>query len=124
MLNTTIEQTLALKGIGLKVELYDVVPALLKHPKELIEIIDAKKTGNYIEITQKFIELAKDPELKVGVEPTAKAVEATIGVKVTDDIGQIFGILMENNQAKGKVQEIVEAYQQGKWTNVATRILN
>ncbi len=124
VLNTTIEQTPALKGMGLKGELYDIVPALLKHPKELIEIIDAQKTGNYTEITQKFSELAKDPALKgtlakAGVELTAKAVEATIGVKVTDDIGRIFGILMENNQAKGKVQEIVEAYQQGKWTNVA-----
>ena len=43
MLNTTIEQTPALKGMGLKGELYDIVPALLKHPKGLIEIIDAKK---------------------------------------------------------------------------------
>ena len=32
--------------------------------------------------------------------------EAKIGVKVTDDIGRIFGILMENNQAKGKVQKL------------------
>ncbi|WPY00847.1 Pentapeptide repeat-containing protein [Candidatus Trichorickettsia mobilis] len=124
VLNTTIEQTPALKGMGLKGELYDIVPALLKHPKELIEIIDAQKTGNYTEITQKFSELAKDPQLqgalaKAGVELTAKAVEATIGVKVTDDIGQIFTILIKNNQVKEKVEQIAEAYQQGKWTNVA-----
>ncbi|WP_316353287.1 pentapeptide repeat-containing protein [Candidatus Trichorickettsia mobilis] len=126
VLNKTFENTPALKDLNLKGELYDIVPALLKHPKELTDIINIQNTGNYGEVGKKFIDLVQsDPEIKgyftekggllAQISTKAMGMEA-YGIK-DDEVGKIFERLMDKENAP-KLQGVLESYQKGEWTKV------
>ena len=127
VLNSVFEQTPALKGLGLKGELYDIVPDLMRHPAELIKIMDLTNKGKYDEVGKEFLTLIQeDQNIKSYFEKNKtrfkEIVTKVAGVEkygIGDEIAGIFTILLLDEKNKPAIEKLLVLYQEGKWMDLA-----
>ena len=62
VIESMMKENAAFQSSGLSGKVYNIVPALFDHPKELNNIIDLYEKGDYIKIGQEFFSLIKQDE--------------------------------------------------------------
>ena len=121
ILDKTFKNTHALANSNLKGELYDLVPNLMEHPKELIEIINTQKTGDYAEVGKKFLNIVEKDTSIAEYFKEKGTLLAEIGVKaaglnnygIDGEVGKVFGLLMKSGN-KEKIQGLIDHYEKGE----------
>jgi uncharacterized protein YjbI with pentapeptide repeats len=115
----------ALKEYDLKGDLYEILPSLLNHPKELIEMIELAKQSKYNIIGEKFLDLMnKDQQIKEYFQDHGnkfkRIAEKMAGLEVygiEDEVTKILSILMKDEHTP-KIKSMLDLYQKGEWTNL------
>lgn len=124
VIEKVIEQTPSLQGYNLSGNIYEIVPTLLEHPKELANILRLYEGSNTIEAGEEFIKLAmKDERLRgffVQNKMVAKGVMNQAGLEaygVGDEVLDVVDTLMKSANME-KFPVIIDFYKQGKWNEL------
>lgn len=127
VLNKVFEQTDKLKDLGLKGTLYNIVPDLMNHPSELIDIMDLADTGQYDEVGKKFLALIQgDENIKAYFGKNKDLLQQIIikvaGVEkynISNEISDIFTKLLLDERNKPAVEKLLALSQEAQWSNLA-----
>lgn len=125
VLNHSLKQSPALSEVNIEDDLYNILPALLNHPKELTDIVTLSEQGKYGEVGKKFFDLIQsDPSIKEyflnNASKFKQISEKIMGLGVygvKDEVSKIFDVLLAKD-SQPKIKELLDLYEDGNWNEL------